>query len=510
MTQFAEASAKFESSSSKIALGRDLNPASTLKIRSAAVSFFVVPRSFFRSATTFFRAILAALDDPSLPAASAVGSQNKRHRCRSRSVAFNGRDSRCGKARALIYDASERPMPTGTDTLLLELFAIFVWAKVFGEVFEQMSLPAVLGEILSGIVLGPYATGLVTPTDTVSSIAEIGAIFLLFTVGLETRPQDLIRVGQTSLRVAIAGVIVPFVLGLLFMKMRHQQTHEAIFVAAAMVATSVGITARVLRDLHVLGTRTARIILGAAVFDDILGMIILAVVAGIASGGSIRWLHLGVVTAEAVGFACFMLFYGPRLVNRLRPGMERMSSHDAPLILALAICLGLSVAASRIGMAAIIGAFFAGLVFADYSPEWNLLPRAHAINEFLAPFFFFTMGARLNVQVFNSKILFVALIVSVLAIISKVAGCGLPVIKEGWQSCLRVGVGMTPRGEVALIVALIGLQMKMISQNAYAIVIVMTGVTTMLAPPLLRLLYHDEIASPEEMALETAEPAKRE
>jgi Kef-type K+ transport system membrane component KefB len=391
-------------------------------------------------------------------------------------------------------------MPTGTDTLLLELFAIFVWAKVFAEVFEQLSLPAVLGEILAGVVLGPYATGLVAPTETVSSIAEIGAIFLLFTVGLETRPQELVRVGRKSLRVALAGVVVPFVLGFIYLASRGQPTHESIFVAAAMVATSVGITARVLSDLHVVGTRVAKIILGAAVFDDILGMIILAVVAGLAMGGRIRWWHLGVLSVEAIGFALFMIYYGPRLVRRIRPGVERMSTHDAPLILALAICLGLSVAATKIGMAAIIGAFFAGLVFADYSPEWNLQPRAHAINEFLAPYFFFTMGARLNIQVFNRQIVVAAVIITLLAVVSKVVACGLPIIREGLLTALRVGVGMTPRGEVALIVALIGLQMKMISQSAYAIVIFMTAATTVLAPPLLRILFKGEVPEEETAA----------
>ncbi|MFB3917852.1 MAG: cation:proton antiporter [Terriglobales bacterium] len=396
-------------------------------------------------------------------------------------------------------------MPHGTDTLLLELFAIFVWAKVFGEIFEQLSLPAVLGEILAGVVLGPYATGLVTPTETVSSIAEIGAIFLLFTVGLETRPHELIRVGRTALNVALAGVAVPFLLGFFYLKFRGEPNHEATFVAAAMVATSVGITARVLSDLQALGSRVAKIILGAAVFDDILGMIILAVVAGLASGGGIRWLHLGVLLAEAIGFAIFMIFFGPKLVSRMRPGLERMSTHDAPLILALAICLGLSVAATKIGMAAIIGAFFAGLIFADYSPEWNLQPRAHAINEFLAPFFFFVMGARLNIQLITGKLVVVAAIVSLLAVLSKVLGCGLPVLREGWPTALRVGVGMTPRGEVALIVALIGLQMNMISQSAYAIVIFMTAVTTILPPPLLRFLFRNyvEEEEPAEAEVET-------
>jgi Kef-type K+ transport system membrane component KefB len=382
-------------------------------------------------------------------------------------------------------------MPHNADLFLLELFAIFVWAKVFGEIFEQMSLPGVLGEILAGVVLGPHATGIVPVSDTVGSIAEVGAIFLLFTVGLETRPTDLIQVGRTALGVAAAGVAVPFALGVGYLAIIGQPSHEAVFVGAAMVATSVGITARVMSDLHVLNTQVARIILGAAVFDDILGMVVLTVVSGMAAGKGMQWLHLGVLVAEAIGFAVFMIFIGPRIVRRMRPGVQRMSTHDAPLILALAICLGLSVAATKIGMAAIIGAFFAGLVFADYDPEWKLTPRAHGINEFLAPFFFFVMGSKLDVNLFTPKVLLTASVITILAIISKVVGCGLPVLRQGWQTALQVGVGMTPRGEVALIVALIGLQMNAISQQAYAVVIFMTGITTIIAPVALRYLFRD-------------------
>jgi len=383
-------------------------------------------------------------------------------------------------------------MPQSADTLLLQLFAIFVWAKVFAEIFEQLKIPAVLGEILAGVLLGPYATKFVLPSQTIFSIAEIGAIFLLFTVGLETSPSELIRVGRQSLRVALAGVAVPFILGFGYLKLRGEASHEATFVAAAMVATSVGITARVLSDLQVLKTRVARIILGAAVFDDILGMLLLALVAGLVSHGGVRWLHLGVLSGEAVGFALFMIFIAPRLVQRMQPGLKRMYAHEAPLILALAICLGLSVAASKIGIAAIIGAFFAGMVFADYAPQWDLHPKASAINEFLAPFFFFTMGARLDIRLFtSSRVLGAAIVISILAVVSKVLGCGLPLIREGWGTALKVGIGMTPRGEVALIVALIGLQMNMISQSAYAIVIFMTAATTVLGPLMLRYLFRD-------------------
>jgi len=368
-----------------------------------------------------------------------------------------------------------------------------VCAKICGEVFERLLLPAVLGEILAGIALGPYAANIIVPSDTIISLAEIGGIFLLFTVGLETSPQELIRIGGRSLNVAIAGIVLPFVCGLLYLKLRGESTHEAVFVAAAMVATSVGITARVFQDLQVLKSRAAQIVLGAAVFDDILGMVLLAVVVSISSGTGVHWVHLGVVIAEAMGFAVFMIYYGPTVVGRMRPGLQRLSTRDAPLILALATCLLLSVAATKIGMAAIIGAFFAGLIFADYSPEWGLRPRVYGINEFLAPFFFFTMGARLDIRVFRGSVFVVAVIISVLALVTKIIGCGLPMLKDGAREAVKVGMGMTPRGEVALIIALIGLQMNMVSQRAYAIVIFMTGVTTLLPPPLLRYLFRDEI-----------------
>jgi Kef-type K+ transport system membrane component KefB len=384
-------------------------------------------------------------------------------------------------------------MPHGPEELLLDLFAIFVTAKVVGEMFERLRLPAVLGEILAGVGLGPYALGWINPSDTVQSIAEIGAIFVLFSAGLETSPKDLIRVGRQSLLVASAGIAVPFVLGFAYMKLRGDASTEAIFVGAAMVATSVGITARVLADMHVLASRTAKIILGAAVFDDILGMVLLAVVAGLAQGNGVQWLHLGVLLAEAVTLAIFMIFVAPRIVHRIQPGVEKLSNENAPLILALAICLFLSWLSATIGMAAIIGAFFAGLMFADYAPEWNLLPRVSGITEFLAPFFFFAIGARLDLGVFTGGVLVAAMVISVLAIISKLIGCGLPLIKEGMPTMLRVGVGMVPRGEVALIVALVGLQSKIVTQSTYAIVVFMTGVTTLIAPPVMRYLFRDEM-----------------
>jgi Kef-type K+ transport system membrane component KefB len=223
-------------------------------------------------------------------------------------------------------------------------------------------------------------------------------------------------------------------------------------------------------------------------------MLLLAVVAGLSSGGGLHWLHLGILIGEAAGFALFMMFLAPRIVHRMEPRVEQLSTQNASLIVALAICLLLSWLAAKIGMAAIIGAFFAGLVFADYAPQWNLLPRVSGITEFLAPFFFFAIGARLNGRLFTKDVLVAAIIISALAIVSKVIGCGLPLLNEGWPTVLRVGVGMMPRGEVALIVALVGLQSKIIGQSTYAIVVFMTAVTTLIAPPLLRYMFRDQVS----------------
>jgi len=198
-----------------------------------------------------------------------------------------------------------------------------------------------------------------------------------------------------------------------------------------------------------------------------------------------------------------MIFVAPRFVRRVQTRVEKLSTRDSPLIFALLVCLLLSWLSAEIGMAAIIGAFFAGLMFADFAPGWSLLPKAHAINELLAPFFFFSIGAKLDLKLFTGSVLETALVISLLAILSKVVGCGLPMMKKGWHSVLTVGVGMMPRGEVALIVAVAGLSAGIVTQQTYAIVVFMTAVTTVLAPPALRILFRAE----REEATRNAHPA---
>jgi Kef-type K+ transport system membrane component KefB len=384
-------------------------------------------------------------------------------------------------------------VPEHGTSIILELFAIFVWTKTFAEVAEHLHVPSVIGEMLAGIVLGPYALGLIQPNGFTESVAEIGAVFLLLSVGLETHPEDLIRVGRKSIFVAVGGVVLPFVAGFGYIKLAGFTSNESIFVAAAMVATSVAVTARVLGDMRALGTRAAKIILGAAIFDDILGMLTLAVVAGLASSGHVRWVQLGVLSAEGIGFAAFMILVAPRVIRRIRPRIEAISIAQAPVYIVLAIGLGLSAAAEKIGLAAIIGAFFTGLAFAEYGKQWNLLPRIEGISGFLAPFFFFMVGTKLNLSSFESpSVLVSAILITLIAGATKLVGCGLPVIDEGWRTALQVGIGMVPRAEVGLIVAAVGLNMQLVSEQAYAIVVFMSMFTTLLGPPLLKLLFREQ------------------
>jgi len=372
--------------------------------------------------------------------------------------------------------------------LLLELFLMFAGGKVLAEIFERFRQPGVVGELLAGVMLGPSLLALVHPSELTQGLAEIGAIFLLFTVGLETKPRDLLQVGGTAALVAAAGVVVPFILGFLYMRAMDHSMVESIFVGAALVATSVGITARVLADAGVLSTRVARVILGAAVADDILGMIVLAIVSSL-STGRINYLQLAIVTVEAIGLSVLILFFGSQVVGRFQTRVAKLRARNSAFILSVVLCLGLSLASIYIGMAAIIGAFLAGLALADYSEQWRLRENAHPVMEFLAPFFFVLLGVQVDLRaVYRPALLWMMGVVCVLAILGKLIGCGLGALLLGFKNALRIGVGMVPRGEVGLIVAAVGLMLHTISPEVYTVVVMMSIVTTLFAPPVLRAL----------------------
>jgi Kef-type K+ transport system membrane component KefB len=376
--------------------------------------------------------------------------------------------------------------------VLLEIFLMFGAGKLLGEMAERLRQPAVIGEILAGVALGPAVLGLVQPSEMNRGLAEIGAIFLLFTVGLETKPGELLKVGWIATLVATVGVVMPFLFGFAYIKAVGHDAVSATFVGAAMVATSVGITARVLADAKALSFRFARVILGAAVIDDILGMIVLAVVSSLAAG-KVNYLSLAIVTIEAVGFSLLLIFFGSRLVGQFQPVVGKLRAQNSAFALAVILCLGLSLASAYIGMAAIIGAFLAGLVLADHSKEWQLLDNARPVSEFLTPFFFVLLGSEVNLQTIRQPaVLTTAAVVCLLAIVSKLLGCGVGALSLGMKDAMRVGVGMVPRGEVGLIVAAVGLHLHTISDTIYTVVVLMTVVTTIIAPPVLNLILPGE------------------
>lgn len=380
-------------------------------------------------------------------------------------------------------------MENHATTILLQIFVMFVAAKILALAAERYRVPAVIAEILAGILIGPEVLKLVAIQDWTTALAAIGAIILLFDVGLDQKLSTLLEVGGTALLVAVLGVVLPFFLGFGLLQLTEHSQTEAIFLGAAMVATSVGITARVLQDLGVLRTVVATIILGAAVIDDILAMIVLAIVSSL-SEGRVAWVEIGSVTALAVGFTIFVVLVGRRVIRRVGPRLARLVPGNAYFVLALSICLGLSVLAEQIGMAAIIGAFLAGLVFSEEEMGPALKEKMQSVHEFLVPFFFVTMGMQMKLSVFGQQeILVLAALVTVLAILGKLVGCGLGAYALGWRGALQVGVGMVPRGEVGIIVASIGLQLHTISDGLYAVVIVMTLVTTLLTPPVLKMLF---------------------
>jgi Kef-type K+ transport system membrane component KefB len=392
--------------------------------------------------------------------------------------------------------------------ILLAIFTVLVGAKLFAELFERIKQPAVVGEILAGVLLSSSALNLiqtVVPSGEASTVgiviealAEIGVIFLLFTVGLETRPSDIFKVGKIATLVATMGAALPFIVGwgVVALWGGHSRI-EAIFTGAAMVATSVGITARVLSSMGLISTDASRIILAAAVIDDVIGLLVLAVVSSLASG-SINYLHIIFTAILAIGFTVFIIWVGARAVNQMKERIEALQIQHSLFIFSLILCFGLAAVANLIGIAGIIGAFLAGVALSEASDETDLHHRAHTLTEFTTPFFLVNIGLKLNLSVFaSSQILLLAAVITVLAVITKFIGCGIPVYKSGKRRAVQVGVGMIPRGEVGIVVAQIGLSLSAVSNAMYGVVLFMAVATTLIAPPLIKLAFAGERPSDE-------------
>lgn len=393
--------------------------------------------------------------------------------------------------------------------VLLALIIILLAAKLGGDLMVRIGQPAVLGELLFGIIVGNlclcgcYSVDFIKHDVSIEALSELGVMLLLFQVGLESDLGKMMKTGISSLVVATLGVIAPFFLGwgVAAIFLPHESIYVHVFIGATLCATSVGITARVLMDLGRIKTPEARIILGAAVIDDVQGLVILAVVTGIigaaSTGATMSSLSILMIVVKATVFLIGAILIGTRLAPRLFKIAARLKAADLLLATSLGICFGFAYLATIIGLAPIVGAFAAGLILDEV--HWRSFTERgeHSVDElvkpiaaFLVPIFFVKMGAGVDLSTFaDPKVLIFAATLTIAAIIGKQV-CGFGVLQKGLDR-LSVGVGMIPRGEVGLIFAAIGSKLmidgeKVVGNSTYSAVVIMVIVTTMITPPLLK------------------------
>jgi Kef-type K+ transport system membrane component KefB len=373
----------------------------------------------------------------------------------------------------------------GWLAILVGLAVVLLAARGGGWLFERLGQPAVVGELLAGVIVGPALLGWVSVSPPLELLATAGVIVLMFTVGLETKVSTLATAGRSALAVAILGMAVPFAAGYEFAVAQGMSVSAGLLIGTALVATSVGITARVLRDRGLISSRTARIILAAAVIDDILGMLVLSVVVG-TTRGAFDPLHFLAVLGQVALFLVFELAVAPRLVAKHGHHLDRIPSKQAPLVLALVVMVGMAAVAEAIGLAGIVGAFFAGMMFAETHDQWQIDRKMRPLYAWLVPCFFVVTGARVDVAaLIKPEVLVPGLVLTLIAVLTKIIGCGLGAWSEGPCGALAIGVGMIPRGEVGLIVASVGLAAKIISPAVYGMVVLVVIVSTLVVPPIL-------------------------
>lgn len=396
------------------------------------------------------------------------------------------------------------------EHFFLVLIAILVGGKIFGELAERVGQPAVLGELIAGVVLGGSVLGII-PTDgsmyeVIKLLAEIGVALLLFEIGLETDLKEMFKVGPSASLVAIVGVAAPFLLGFGYWMVAQPDigshpaeitdTLVAIFIGATLTATSVGITARVLTDLKRIHTPEARVVIGAAVVDDVLGLVILAIVSGLAAGAALSIFGIAKVFAIAVGFLVAAVIIGNIIAPKLFGFIDKMRVRGILLASAVSFALLVAALAGIAGSALIIGSFAAGLVLSSTKQFDTIVEKVEPVADFFTPIFFVSIGASVDITLFipgsesfNPSVLMVGGALLIIAIVGKLVS-GYTV---GWGknklNHLAIGVGMIPRGEVGLIFAEIGRTRGILSSEVFSAILIMVILTTFISPPMLKMIF---------------------
>ena len=389
--------------------------------------------------------------------------------------------------------------------VLISLAVLLFAAKLFAELFNKLRLPVVLGELLAGIIIGPFALGaipifdgkpLVILNETVRQVGEIAGIVILFIAGLEITPREFFKGGAASFTIGALGVIVPFFLGYYVFTIFGLEGLQSILIATALTATSVAITVRVLNELGKMQTKEAKIILGAAIVDDILAIAVLSVVLTMVQTGNmdpnifdIIFLILkilGIFAALLIGTIIVI----PRIVNSERLWKARGSVEG----IVTASFFGASAIAAAVGLSPIVGAFSVGMAVASTKIIKRVEDYVDKLEIIFGPLFFAIIGAQVNLTGINLDVLFLSAIIIVVAIVSKLGGCGLPALLflRNKSRAMRVGIGMISRGEVGLIVAGIGVTSGVLSSNVYTTIIIMVAVTTLITPVWLKKAYSKE------------------
>ena len=378
-----------------------------------------------------------------------------------------------------------------TGQFLLALIAIFVAAKLFGELAERLGQPAVLGELIGGVVVGVSGLKIVDPHDvTIHLLAELGVVLLLFLIGLDTDLRKLLSVGGSATAVAVVGAVLPFAGGAVLGHVLGFSFMVSMFLGAALTATSVGITARVLSDLGHLHDDESQVILGAAVVDDVIGLVILTILSTMAEGGDLSAMGIGRILLVAFGFVILAILIGSYLAPHLIRLIERIDIARGLFFASVIFAFVLAYAALRVGSAMIIGSFAAGLVLARTKKGKQIAREVHDVAHFFVPIFFVAVGAAVDLRTLNPfdpaarRYLLIGLALTAIAIIGKVAA-GYVATRRGLRRIV-VGVGMIPRGEVGLIFAQVGLTTKLLSSGLYSAVSMMVLITTFVTPPILR------------------------
>jgi Kef-type K+ transport system membrane component KefB len=376
------------------------------------------------------------------------------------------------------------------------LLIVFGSAKLMGEIFVKLRQPALVGEILAGALIGPGVLGWIAPHDTLKALSDLGVMFLLFDAGLQVKASDLLRVGGTATLVAVLGVVATFFGGWGILLVWGSSPMEAIFVASALVATSVGITASALSARGLLHQVASKIILAAAVIDDVLGLIVLAAVSGMARG-RINVLDIALTAGLAVAFTVVAAKWGATTASRVLPHFHsRARADEAKFHVSLVLLFALSALAVYTGVAAIVGAFLAGLALSE-SADTRVRDLTRGVSELLVPFFLVGIGLQMDLGLFRSKstIALGALILA-MVVLTKLFGCGLGALSTGWGNALKVGLGMVPRGEVTMAIAQMGLAAKVIRPEVYAVVVFTAVATTLITPLLLKIGFRGPAVEP--------------